>query len=109
MDIVSTPADMTTDESGMMTYIGTISKTSDYTTDGEYLYSTAGLHQGPFAIDPNRLNIDKIGDRSTRVTVDVGFAINECKLSMDGDDLIAVDLDGNRHVLNVEELLAEAK
>lgn len=109
MDIVSAPADMTTDETGLMTYIGTIAKTSDYTTDGEYLYSTAGLHQGPFAIDPNRLHIDKIGDRSSRVTVDVDFAINECKLSMDGEHLVAVDLDGNRHVLNVEELLSEAK
>lgn len=109
MDIVSAPADMTTDETGMMTYIGTIASTSDYTTDGDYLYSTAGLHQGPFAIDPNRLNIDKVGDRSSRVSVDVDFAINECKLSMDGDHLVAVDLDGNRHVLNVEELLSEAK
>lgn len=109
MDIVSAPADMTADESGRMTYIGTIANTSDYTTDGDYLYSTAGLHQGPFAIDPNRLNIDKVGDRSSRVSVDVDFAINECKLSMDGDHLVAVDLDGNRHVLNVEELLSEAK
>lgn len=90
MDIVSAPADMTTDESGRMTYIGTIASTSDYTTDGDYLYSTAGLHQGPFAIDPNRLNIDKVGDRSSSVSV-------------------AVDLDGNHHVLNVEELLSEAK
>ncbi len=109
MDIVSVPADMTTDETGLMNYIGTIAKTSDYTTDGEYLYSTPGLHQGPFAIDPNRLNIDKIGDRSSRVMVDVDFAINECKLSMDGNHLVAVDLDGNRHVLNVDELLSEAK
>lgn len=109
MDIVSAPADLTTDESGKMTYIGTIAINSDYTTDGEYLYSTAGLHQGPFTIDPNRLNIDKVGDRSSRVSVDVDFAINECTLSMEGDTLVAVDLDGNRHTLNVQELLAEAE
>lgn len=33
----------------------------------------------------------------------------ECKLSMDGAKLVAVDLDGNRHVLNVEALLSKAK
>lgn len=33
----------------------------------------------------------------------------EGKLSMDGDKLVAVDLDGNRHVLNVEALLSKAK
>lgn len=109
MDIVSVPDDMTTDNTGMMTYIGTIANTSDYTMDGEYLYSTDGLHQGPFTIDPNRLYIDKIGDRSSRVSVDVDFAINECKLSMDGGKLVAVDLDGNRYVLNVEALLSKAK
>lgn len=105
-DIVACPLD---GESGKMIYIGNISRSSDYTLDDTYLYSTQGLYAGPSRINPNRLYIDKIGDSTQRLAVDVDFAINACTLSREGDDLIAVDLDGNRHVLNVQELLANAK
>lgn len=108
MNVVRTP-DIATDESGQMTYIGTISRTSDYTLDDNYLYFTEGLYQGPYQIDPNKLYISKIGDQSARVSVDVDFAINTCSLNVENGNLIAIDLDGTRHELNIQKLLAEAE
>lgn len=86
------------------TYLGKVVQSSDYTTDGTYLYSTDGLYQGGFSIDANRLYIAKIGDSVDRQMVDVGFAINECTLTMKNGMLIATDLDGNRHEVDVAAL-----
>lgn len=94
---------------GSLDYIGTVVRSSDYTMDDTHLYSTDGLSQGPFSVEPNTLYIAKIGDPSSRVSVDVGFAINECTLHMDGDTLVAVDLDGIEHEVDVQALLAEAE
>ena len=93
------------DSGATATYLGKVVQSSDYTTDGTYLYSTDGLYQGGFSIDANRLYIEKIGDSSNRQMVDVGFAINECTLQMENGKLIATDLDGNRHEVDVEALI----
>lgn len=93
------------DSGATATYLGKVVQSSDYTTDGTYLYSTDGLYQGGFSIDTNRLYIEKIGDSTNRQMVDVGFAINECTLQMENGKLIATDLDGNRHEVDVEALI----
>lgn len=91
---------------GTLDYIGSVVRSSDYTMDDTYLYSTDGLSQGPFPINKNILYIAKIGEPDHRFTVDVGFAINGCTLRVEGNHLIATDKDGTRHDLDIATLLA---
>ncbi|MEE0205363.1 MAG: hypothetical protein UEX93_00675, partial [Peptococcaceae bacterium] len=70
-------------------------------------YYTAGIDAGPWSdyIDPNRLFKMTIGGES--VSCDVGFDINVCTISVDGDVLTAKGVDGVAHEINLNDCLFE--
>lgn len=105
------PVPLFRDDGTHLTYLTDIYPSSFYVDDNA-VYYTDGVNAGAWnnPIEPNRLYIATIGDDdSATVSVNVGFAINQCTLGMEGNVLIATDLDGDRHELNVDELLADAK
>ena len=95
------------DDGDHMTYLATINGSSSFWVDGDTLYYTHGIGAGPWTgdIDPNRLCKMTIGGEA--VSCDVGFAINACTISVDGDVLTAVDADGVSHEVNLNDCLFE--
>lgn len=95
------------DDGDHMTYLATINGSSSFWVDGDTLYYTQGTSAGPWTgdIDPNRLCKMTIGGEA--VSCDVGFAINACTISVDGDVLTAVDADGVSHEVNLNDCLFE--
>lgn len=95
------------DDGDQMTYIATINGSSSFWVEDDTLYYTAGIDAGPWSdyIDPNRLFIMTIGGES--VSCDVGFAINACTISVDGDVLTAKGADGVAHEINLSDCLFE--
>ena len=95
------------DDGDQMTYIATINGSSSFWVEDDTLYYTAGIDAGPWSdyIDPTRLFKMTIGGES--VSCDVGFAINACTISVDGDVLTAVDADGVTHEVNLNDCLFE--
>lgn len=95
------------DDGDHMTYLATINGSSSFWVDGDTLYYTHGISAGPWSdyINPNRLCKMNIGGEA--VSCDVGFAINACTISVDGDVLTAVDADGVSHEVNLNDCLFE--
>lgn len=95
------------DDGDHMTYLATINGSSSFWVDGDTLYYTHGIGAGPWSdyINPNRLCKMTIGGEA--VSCDVGFAINACTISVDGDVLTAVDADGVSHEVNLNDCLFE--
>lgn len=95
------------DDGDHMTYLATINGSSSFWVDGDALYYTHGTDAGPWSnyIDPNRLCKMTLGGEA--VSCDVGFAINACTISVDGDVLTAVDADGVIHEVNLNDCLFE--
>lgn len=95
------------DDGDQMTYIATINGSSSFWVEDDTLYYTAGIDAGPWSdyIDPNRLFKMTIGGES--VSCDVGFAINACTISVDGDVLTAKGADGVAHEINLSDCLFE--
>ena len=95
------------DDGDQMTYIATINGSSSFWVEDDTLYYTAGIDAGPWSdyIDPNRLFKMTIGGES--VSCDVGFDINVCTISVDGDVLTAKGVDGVAHEINLNDCLFE--
>lgn len=95
------------DDGDHMTYLATINGSSSFWVDSDTLYYTHGISAGPWSdyINPNRLCKMTIGGEA--VSCDVGFAINACTISVDGDVLTAVDADGVSHEVNLNDCLFE--
>ena len=91
------------DDGDQMTYIATINGSASFWVVGDTIYHTAGASAGPWSdyIDPNRLFKMTIGGET--VSYDVGFAINVCTISVDGDVLTAIDGSGSVHEVNLSE------
>ena len=91
------------DDGDQMTYIATLNGSASFWVVGDTIYHTAGTSAGPWSdyIDPNRLFKMTIGGET--VSYDVGFAINVCTISVDGDVLTAIDGSGSVHEVNLSE------
>lgn len=91
------------DDGDHMTYLATINGSASFWVVGDTIYHTAGTDAGPWSdyIDPNRLFKMTIGGET--VSYDVGFAINVCTISVDGDVLTAIDGSGSVHEVNLSE------
>ena len=92
-----------------MTYLDTITCNSSFWVEGNTIYHTYGVDQGSWSmyIKPNILIktvlSDEAGGEPTSETCDVGFAINACTISVDGNILTAVDEQGTAHEVNLDE------
>lgn len=99
------------DTSNALQYAGVVCRTSDYASDGTYLFSTDGvLPAGTSGVDEKMIYIHKIGDSSVFATpeLDIDFALNECTLTVEGSNLKATSPDGSVHTLAISDLLKQA-
>ncbi|MEE0434757.1 MAG: stalk domain-containing protein [Peptococcaceae bacterium] len=94
------------DEGDHMIHLGGINCTTDFTVDGNTLYSTMGTSAGHATgvIDPNELYASSIGDGGKSAIYTLDFAVNECALTMEDGNLIATSPDGTRHIIDFSTL-----
>lgn len=94
------------DDGGHMTYLSNINGSSSFWVEGNTIYHTQGTDRGPWSgdIQPNILIKTVIGgEEPVTESCDVGFAINACTISVDGNILTAVDEEGKAHEVNLDE------
>jgi hypothetical protein len=97
--------------SNTLQYVGLVTRTGDFACDGTYVFSTDGvLPGGPGGVDEKEIYVQKMGDPSTYrfIDLDIDFSLNECKLQIEGSDLVATSPDGSVHRLAVANILSEA-
>lgn len=95
------------DEGTSMSFLTTISGSSSFWVEDNVVYHTDGTSAGPWtnSINPNNLYVTTLSETGEQTkTYELDFAINECTLTMENGTLIATDLDGNRHEVDVAVL-----
>lgn len=96
-------------KSDTLVYAGMVVSTSDYTSDGTYLFSTDGLlSNGDKAVETHRLYVQAIGKPRQYAFFDVDCPINECTLMTNDGKLIATAPNGTVREWSIKDLLAKA-